>query len=71
MWRFPTYGSGMRWRDAGLPCAAIRQTRRPDSDLELIAADLREALRAVGEVTGETTPDKVLDLIFQRFCIGK
>jgi tRNA modification GTPase len=39
--------------------------------LELLAADLREALDAVGEVTGETTPDEVLDLIFQRFCIGK
>lgn len=39
--------------------------------LELLAVDLRDALSAVGEVTGETTPDDVLDLIFQRFCIGK
>lgn len=40
-------------------------------DLELLAVDLKDALAAVGEVTGETTPDDVLDLIFQRFCIGK
>uniref|UniRef100_A0A831XF97 tRNA modification GTPase MnmE n=1 Tax=Geobacter metallireducens TaxID=28232 RepID=A0A831XF97_GEOME len=40
-------------------------------DLEILAVDLREALDAVGEVTGETTPDDILDMIFQRFCIGK
>ncbi len=39
--------------------------------LELLAWEVREALHAVGEVTGETTPDAVLDLIFSRFCIGK
>jgi tRNA modification GTPase len=38
---------------------------------ELLAVELREALHAVGEVTGETTPDDILDLIFGRFCIGK
>lgn len=40
-------------------------------ELELIAADLREALSALGEITGETTPDEILDEIFSRFCIGK
>ena len=39
--------------------------------LEILAVDLRDALTAVGEVTGETTPDEILDLIFERFCIGK
>jgi len=39
--------------------------------LEIVALDLRDALHALGEVTGETTPDDILDLIFQRFCIGK
>lgn len=38
---------------------------------ELLAADLREFLSAVGEITGMTTPDDVLDLIFSTFCIGK
>lgn len=38
---------------------------------EFLAADLRDALNAVGEVTGETTPDEVLHQIFSRFCIGK
>jgi tRNA modification GTPase len=39
--------------------------------LELVAADLRHSLQFLGEVTGETAPDEVLDLIFNRFCIGK
>jgi tRNA modification GTPase len=38
---------------------------------ELLAADLRSLLSAVGEITGATTPDAVLDLIFSSFCIGK
>ncbi len=39
--------------------------------LDLLAADIRQALNAIGEVTGETTADDLLDMIFQRFCIGK
>lgn len=40
-------------------------------ELELLAVDLRDALSAVGTVTGQSTPDDVLDLIFSSFCIGK
>ncbi len=38
---------------------------------ELIATDLRTALDALGEITGETTSDDLLNRIFERFCIGK
>lgn len=38
---------------------------------DILPIDLRDALNAVGEVTGETTADDVLDLIFSSFCIGK
>lgn len=38
---------------------------------DLLAVDLRDALSAIGEITGATTPDAVLDLIFSTFCIGK
>ncbi len=38
---------------------------------EILALDLRDALHALGEITGETAPDEILDLIFSRFCIGK
>ena len=38
---------------------------------EFGAVELHEALDAVGEITGETTPDDILDRIFTKFCIGK
>ena len=39
--------------------------------LDLLATDIRAALRAIGEVTGEAIDDAVLTEIFARFCIGK
>lgn len=57
-----------RGRDA---LESFRQNLAAGQTAELLAIDLRDVLRAVGEVTGETTPDDILDLIFQRFCIGK
>lgn len=39
--------------------------------LECLAMDLRDALSSLGLITGETTPDEILDQIFSRFCIGK
>jgi tRNA modification GTPase len=38
---------------------------------ELVAAELRHALAAIGEVTGEAVAPDLLDRIFRRFCIGK
>lgn len=38
---------------------------------EFLAFELREALHALGEITGETTPDDLLGIIFSNFCIGK
>ncbi|NTV64952.1 MAG: tRNA uridine-5-carboxymethylaminomethyl(34) synthesis GTPase MnmE [Oscillochloris sp.] len=38
---------------------------------DLLAGDLTVALNALGEITGETVGDDLLDLIFARFCIGK
>jgi len=38
---------------------------------EFLAEDIREALKALGEVTGETTAEDTLEAIFSRFCIGK
>jgi tRNA modification GTPase len=44
---------------------------RDQSSLEFVAFELREALHALGEITGETCTEEILDQIFSRFCIGK
>lgn len=43
----------------------------PGQSPEFLALELREALEAIGEITGETTPEDLLDIIFSTFCIGK
>ena len=36
-----------------------------------VAVDLHGALNALGEITGETVGEDLLDVIFREFCIGK
>jgi tRNA modification GTPase len=38
---------------------------------ELLAEDLRHCQNALGEITGDFTPDDLLGRIFSSFCIGK
>ncbi len=42
-----------------------------DSPLELAAEELRIAQKSLGEISGEFTPDDLLDYVFREFCIGK
>ncbi len=46
-------------------------TRADGYPIDLMAIDVRTALRAIGDVTGENIDDAVLTEIFSRFCIGK
>ncbi len=41
------------------------------SPLDLIAIDVKEALDLLGEITGGSADNDVIDQIFSRFCIGK
>ncbi len=50
--------------------AALSRISESDGP-ELIAADLRDALDALGRIVGEVSPDDVLGRIFGQFCIGK
>ena len=40
-------------------------------DIELIAEDLKLTQNALSEITGEFSPDNLLEKIFSEFCIGK
>ena len=44
------------------------QTNQP---LDLSANDLREALAHLGDITGETMNEHVIDRVFSDFCVGK
>jgi tRNA modification GTPase len=39
--------------------------------IELLVVDIRTAIDRLGEITGETTTEDLLDEIFKEFCIGK
>ena len=44
--------------DAGMP-------------LDVTAVDLTRAQHILGEITGETLDEDVLDRVFETFCVGK
>lgn len=49
---------------------AVKAVRKKSTE-EIISVDLRFALDKLGEITGETTSEDILNHIFQNFCIGK
>jgi tRNA modification GTPase len=57
-----------RARDALARASAIAGRGAPG---EIVALELRESLAAIGEVTGRSVGEDLLDRIFSRFCIGK
>ena len=44
---------------------------REGSPGEVISFEVEEAMRALGEIVGDTTPQEILNAIFSQFCIGK
>jgi tRNA modification GTPase len=48
-------------------CRALHEERAG----EVFAEELRLAHQALGEITGATTADDLLGLIFSEFCLGK
>ena len=48
-----------------------QETLSNNLPVDLIAIGLQGALEHLGEITGETVRDNMIDRIFEQFCIGK
>ena len=56
----------------GEALAALRHgLDAPAGHPELLAEDLRLAMRAIGRITGRVDVEELLDFVFRDFCIGK
>ena len=42
-----------------------------DAQLDLLAIDVMDAWSALGEITGKTASEEIINDIFSRFCVGK
>lgn len=51
--------------------AGAREEIAGDLPTELVASRLREALHALGQITGQVDNEAMLDRLFATFCIGK
>ena len=58
-------------RDSIAALDAASQSAAARVPHEMILLDLYNALRALDTITGQTTADDILNLIFSSFCIGK
>ena len=54
-----------------IPAPRATPAARNNIPHEMILLDLYHALRPLDSITGETTADDILNLIFSSFCIGK
>jgi tRNA modification GTPase len=55
-------------------CSALEEAlalAQREEPLDLIAPLLREAVNALGEITGEVSTADILEEMFSRFCVGK
>jgi len=49
----------------------VKSGLRQKLSYELVASDLKAAIDALGQITGQTIGEDILNRIFEKFCIGK
>ena len=60
-----------RYTETLQKCCESLQKSLKETDIELIAEHLHQAIRLLGEITGFVRVDEILDQVFSTFCIGK
>jgi tRNA modification GTPase len=63
--------SGRAMSEAGRCFTEAAERLREGAPMEITAMELKSGMDALGEITGETTTEDVLDSIFSQFCLGK
>jgi tRNA modification GTPase len=58
------------WRARGA-LEKVLATLRNDFPVDLLSIDLRSAMIALGEITGQDVAGEIIEKIFQQFCVGK
>jgi tRNA modification GTPase len=56
---------------AGRAADILSRARSPGDAAELAAAELRQALAQLGQLSGQVVTEDILGRIFARFCVGK
>jgi tRNA modification GTPase len=39
--------------------------------VDILAIDLKDSWDALGEITGETANEEIINTVFEKFCVGK
>lgn len=65
----PRHKASLETADAHLNAAQISLAKGMPDDF--VTIDLKAALNALGEITGENVSEELLNEIFSRFCVGK
>ena len=67
------YISNVRQRDSLVRAreSLVLALEGTDMPFDLLYVDLEDALSALGEVTGQTVQEEIIDRVFSRFCVGK
>ncbi len=56
---------------AARACEDALQSLKTELPLDIIETDFKNIWDYLGEITGDTTSESLLDTIFANFCIGK
>ena len=61
----------LRHRQELLQCLDALRHALEEKEIELVAEEMRVAVRHLGRITGRVDVEDILDVVFSDFCIGK